>query len=100
MILYNVTVKIDKDVEAEWLQWMKEDHIPEVMDTGLFTENKLCRLLSIDDPDGTTYAIQFFCIGLDEFILYQEKYAPGLQEKHSKLFKGKFVIFRTLMEVL
>ena len=33
-ILYNVTVSIDKDVEKEWLEWMKKVHIPDVMRTG------------------------------------------------------------------
>ena len=34
MILYNVTVNIDTDVEEDWIEWMKETHIPEVMKTG------------------------------------------------------------------
>ena len=29
MILYNVTVNIDKDVEQDWINWMKNTHIPE-----------------------------------------------------------------------
>jgi hypothetical protein len=43
MILYNVTVSIDESVEKEWLQWMKEVHIPDVMNTGLFVSSKICR---------------------------------------------------------
>ncbi len=39
MIIYNVTVKIDNDVVAEWLNWMQTVHIPDVMQTGYFTEN-------------------------------------------------------------
>lgn len=41
MILYNVTVKIDLDVHDLWLRWMKEEHIPRVMETGCFVESKL-----------------------------------------------------------
>ena len=36
MILYNVTVKILPEVAEEWEKWMKAEHIPEVMATGLF----------------------------------------------------------------
>jgi len=61
MILYNVTVKIDRAIDADWLQWMRERHIPEVMDTGIFTENKLYRLLDQDESEGITYAIQYAC---------------------------------------
>jgi hypothetical protein len=46
MILYSVTVNIDRQVEQDWLQWMKSVHIPEVMDTGLPMSYKLLRLLT------------------------------------------------------
>ena len=31
MIIYNVTISIDKEVENYWLDWMKNTHIPDVM---------------------------------------------------------------------
>ena len=46
MIIYNVTVSlVDQSIHQDWLKWMKEIHIPEVMDTGFFLDNKICRLL-------------------------------------------------------
>ncbi len=36
MILYNVTVALDPAIETEWLAWMQQEHIPEVMATGCF----------------------------------------------------------------
>ena len=39
MIVYNVTVKIEKDIHDDWLAWMKETHIPEVLKTNLFEDN-------------------------------------------------------------
>ena len=45
MIIYNVTVSlVDQNIHQDWLKWMKEIHIPEVMDT-VFLDNKICRLL-------------------------------------------------------
>jgi hypothetical protein len=46
MIIYNVTVNVDEDVAVEWLQWMKETHIPDVMKTGMFLESRICRVLA------------------------------------------------------
>ncbi|MFB0997424.1 MAG: DUF4286 family protein, partial [Flavobacteriales bacterium] len=45
MILYNVTINIDATIQKEWLIWMKEIHIPKVMETGCFTENKVYTFL-------------------------------------------------------
>ncbi|MBS1656895.1 MAG: DUF4286 family protein [Chitinophagales bacterium] len=33
MIIYNVTIKIYREAEAEWLNRMKTKHIPDVMST-------------------------------------------------------------------
>ncbi len=39
MIIYNVTVNVEKEVEEVWVNWMKETHIPEILATGLFHEH-------------------------------------------------------------
>ena len=38
----------------------KEEHIPEIMATNLFTENKFLRLPDQDDIDSSTYVVQYF----------------------------------------
>ena len=48
MIIYNLTINIDESVHNDWLEWMKSNHIPDVMRTGMFKENKLLRLLGDD----------------------------------------------------
>ncbi|MEM9821038.1 MAG: DUF4286 family protein [Bacteroidota bacterium] len=99
MILYNVTVKIDKEVHDDWLKWMQEIHIPDVMKTGLFLENKLCKILH-EDPDGISYAIQYYCQDMKTLHRYQVHHAQRLQAEHTERYKDKYVAIRTLMEVL
>jgi len=97
MILYNVTVSLEPSIHTDWLEWMKNIHIPEVMATGFFVENKICRIL-VDDE--ITYAIQYSCDSLEKLHDYQENYAPELQKKHTERYKGKFGAFRTLLEII
>lgn len=99
MILYNVTVKIHNDVHDDWLKWMRETHIPDVMNTGMFVESKMLRILH-DEPEGVTYAFQYFCKDMETFQTYQSKYAKALQADHTERYKDKYVAFRTLMEVV
>lgn len=99
MIIYNVTIKIDEEVEEDWLHWMKNHHIPDVMETGLFEGYKLCRLL-LEEEEGNSYAIQYFCKSMEELEKYQEEYAEALQQEHTERYKDRFVAFRTLLEVL
>ena len=101
MIIYNVTVNIEDDVHEDWITWMKTTHIPEVMSTGYFLENKIAKVLSTqEDETGHTYAIQYTCNSMADLEEYQEKHAPKLQEDHTKRYLGKFVAFRTLLEVV
>lgn len=101
MIIYNVTVNIEDDVHEDWIAWMKTVHIPEVMNTGYFLEHKVCKVLSTQqDETGHTYAIQYTCKSMDELDEYQEKHAPNLQKDHTTRYEGKFVAFRTLLEVV
>ena len=50
MIVYNVTCNVGSHLAEEWLKWMQEEHIPEVMQTGCFTECKILKLLT-EAPD-------------------------------------------------
>ena len=61
MILYNVTVNVEDSIHDEWLEWMTKKHIPDVLATGLFTDNKIFRILSEDVENENTYSIQYFC---------------------------------------
>ncbi len=99
MILYNVTINIDETVHEEWLQWMKEVHIPDVMNTGLFIENKICRIHA-EEKGGRAYSIQYILNSIEDYNEYQKKYAPALQQEHTVKYNGKFAAFRTILEIV
>jgi len=100
MIIYNVTVNIEESVQQEWLAWMKKTHIPEVINTGMFVSAKMSKVLVEEQMGGITYSIQYSCESKAKLDEYQEKFAPQLQQEHTKKFQGKFVAFRTLLEVI
>lgn len=98
MILYNVTIGIDKDIEIEWVEWMKTTHIPEVLKTGIFVKHRFYKVLSHDDEGTVSYCIQYYAPTIEQFNLYLKDHAPSLIEKHRSKFDGKHVAFRTLLE--
>ncbi len=97
MILYNVTVNIDKEVEEEWLQWMKQTHIPNVLNTGMFVDHKIFRIMA-DEPQGTSYSIQYFADSIEKLNRYQSEFAPALQAETMQNYGKHQVAFRTLLE--
>ncbi|MGB0403159.1 MAG: DUF4286 family protein [Salibacteraceae bacterium] len=99
MIVYNVTVKVEHSVHDEWLNWMKETHIPDVMSTKMFHDSKMLKVL-VDEEDGITYSIQYRVESWEKLEDYQNNHAPRLQKEHTEKYQGKFVAFRTLLEEL
>jgi len=99
MIIYNVTLKVNSAIAEEWLRWMKEEHMPELLQTGLFFESRLCRLLEQDESDGITYSAQYLCDSMEDYQDYLRKYAPEMREKGIKKFGDQFIAFRSVMRV-
>ena len=97
MFIYNVTIGIDRDVEEEWVIWMKETHIPRVMNTGLFYDNKMFRVLTADE-DNISYSVQYFAEDISTVEKYLNDYAPGLIQEHNEKFKNRHAAFRTLLQ--
>ncbi len=99
MILYNVTVSIDASVGEEWLIYMREKHIPEVMQTGHFLEARICRVAG-EEEGGLTYATTYLCESQEIFDVYEANFAPALRKEFNEKWAGKFAAFRTFLSVV
>lgn len=100
MIVYNVTVKVNNSVVDKWVKWMLDEHMPDLKNTGLFTDYRLCRLLEQDDTEGVTFSAQYTCSNMEDYNTYIDQYATTMRDKAFKQFGNNFVAFRTVMEVL
>ncbi len=99
MYIYNVTINIEKAIEQDWLRWMQEKHIPEMLATGKFSEAKLCQVM-VQEEQGVTYSIQYTTDSKETLEKYYHENADKLRQEGSTLFKGKFVAFRTELKVV
>jgi hypothetical protein len=98
MYLYNETIGIDKEIESQWLQWIKINYINAAMNSGMFKSFKMYKVLH-DQDDGTiSYSLQYLAEDINDVMNYLENYAPALIEAHRSQFKDKHVVFRTLLE--
>lgn len=100
MYIYNVTTNIQDAVHEQWLTWMNETHIPDMLATGKFLSAKMCEVLVEEDMGGTTYSVQFTTADKKTLELYYEEDAPRLRQDAMKLFANQFVSFRTELKVV
>ena len=100
MVIYNVTIGIDREVEQEWLSWMKGKHIPDIMSCGIFSEYKIFKVLTHQEESTVSYSVQYQADSVDDVSNYLEKFAPPLVEEHRNRYKDKHVAFRSLLELV
>lgn len=99
MIIYNVTINIDESVHDNWLHWMQKEHIPEMLATGKFSKALMTRVMVKEEMGGLTYSVQYTTDSMETLQRYYAEDAEKLRGQ-SKPFEGKFVAFRTELEII
>jgi hypothetical protein len=98
IFLYNVTVGIDKDLESEWLAWMKEYYLPKAMESGAFLEHKIYKVLTHEDEGSVSYSIQYFSDAIEKVVHYLNNDGKLLVEELRSRYKERHVVFNTLLQ--
>jgi len=100
MLIYNVTIKVTDNIAFEWLQWIQQEHIAEIIATGCFTHATLSQLLEMDDSEGPTYTVQYFAETRDKYENYIENFAEEMRQKSFAKWGNQFIAFRSLMQIV
>lgn len=99
MYIYNVTINIEESIHDPWLHWLKTEHIPAMLATGKFSKALITRVLVEEEMGGITYSVQYTTDSRETLQKYYAEDAAQLRA-HSKPFEGKFVVFRTELEII
>ncbi|TSE07659.1 MULTISPECIES: DUF4286 family protein [Aquimarina] len=99
MYIYNVTINIEETIHSEWLQWMKEEHIPDMLATGKFSKALMTKVLVEEEMGGITYSVQYTTKNKETLQKYYAEDADRLRAETNR-FAGKFVAFRTELEIV
>ena len=100
MIIYNVTVKVNKNIAEAWLVWLRMEHIPDIIGTTCFKEATVLHLLDTDDSEGPTFAIQYLANSKDDVDRYLDQYAMEMRARGTSRWGENFIAFRSILEVI
>jgi len=98
MLLFNITFNIESHINDQWLKWMKANFVPAVMKTNYPRKSSILKLLTEIDNAGNTYSIQFTFDTMEDFLNFELNHKEQILDRHNILFRGKFVLFSTLLE--
>ena len=98
MIIYSVTCSVEESIHEEWVSWMKEVHIPEVMETKIFTKSSFCEVLTnATGEENKSYNVQYEVESMELLHKYNTEFAPALKQKTLDRYGDKCLAFRTLL---
>lgn len=100
MILYNSTFVVDETVHDEWINWFKETHVKEYLNSNCFKGARLGRITSHIEPGMHTYSLQLFVNDEITLNLFKNNFLDEIQQISLKKFGTKVLIFSTEMEHL
>jgi hypothetical protein len=100
MYVYNITTNIEGASEQEWILWMQETHIPEMLETGKFLSAKMCKVLVEEDMGGVTYSVQYTSETKEALEAFYKEDSINLKNKMNSKYAGKFVFFETEMKLI
>lgn len=100
MFIYNVTTNIDESVHEEWLQWMQETHIPDMIATGKFTEAKIVKVLVEEEMGGQTYSVQYTTDSKATIAAFHQEDGDRLKRDVLVKFADKIVSFETELQII
>lgn len=100
MLIYNVTAHVEPSIENNWLEWMQQEHIPEMLATQKFIDTKIFKIISDQDSGGVSYAVQYHCENRQLFEAYLKENAPQLRNKAQTKFGDQILFFRTELELI
>ncbi|MFN5421810.1 MAG: DUF4286 family protein [bacterium] len=100
MIIYNITYSVPKSKEKEWLIWMQEVHIPEIMEKGNYVTHQLVKLLEVQDEDAAAFAVQFYAETKEKHLEFTVQHQASFKLKSSREWGQEVLSFSTLMEIV
>lgn len=101
MIIYSVTVSIERPQAAEWLLWMEQDYLPEALASGYIQSYRMNQLMEpIYEPNTITYNVQYEMQGLSEMDAFRRLVEPTLEGYHQARFGEQSLAVRSVLKTL
>lgn len=94
MVTYEITATARLDVAEAWDRYMRERHIPELLETGAF----LGATLSRSEPG--RYRIRYEARSREALDRYLAEHAARLRKHHQEMFPSGVEVSREEWEVL
>ncbi|ADQ79397.1 hypothetical protein Palpr_1250 [Paludibacter propionicigenes WB4] len=100
MLIFNITYLVSDKVRAPWLTWVREQHIPFMLNSNYFTQPQLARVITSAEQEGTSFSVQFRVEDMRTLKLWNQEFSAEFKEECSRQFGSEVVFFTTVLDLI
>ena len=99
MLVYDLNIKIDKDIHEEWVEWMQQVYIPKAIESNHF---EYCRVFKHqrNEKGGKTYSFHFYVKSFEDMEAFLDNEEIPLLEEHQNKFRGRYFLTKSYLDFL
>lgn len=98
MYILNTTFHADNSVRQNFVDWVRKVYIPAAIGTGLFRDARLLRVLTDNDPEGVSFALQMICESISEARRWHDETATLLRDDMTQRWGDAVMYFTTYLK--
>lgn len=101
MLIFNITFLVSDQALNQWLEWVNNDHIPFMLESGKLQQPQIARVLSDNGQEGTSYAVQFYVKDMETLNQWHQHFGDEFQRKCAENFsQDEVMFFSTVLEIV
>ncbi|MDD5185416.1 MAG: DUF4286 family protein [Paludibacter sp.] len=100
MLIFNTTYLVSDNVHGAWHKWIKEQHIPFMLQFKPFSNPQVAKVITGQEQEGTSFSVQFHIRDMETLSIWNEKYGNAFQDNCSQQFGTEVVFFTTILELV
>ncbi|MFT3753391.1 MAG: DUF4286 family protein [Paludibacter sp.] len=100
MLIFNTTFLVSDKMTDLWLKWVREQHIPFMLDSEMFSKPQVAKVLGIEEQEGTSYSVQFHVSDIQTLENWHLQYARTFERNFAEKFGTDVVFFATVLELV
>lgn len=98
MIIYNTTINVNENIVDEFVKWIKQEYIPQIIATDLFVDINLFEVLVEEEMGGITFSLQHSMKNMETYKEFNEKHFANFDKLMHDKFTDNYVTFSTILQ--
>ncbi len=100
MIIFNTTYCVTDKVYGGFIKWLKEQHIPQMLASGFFSDERVSKVITQEEQEGTSVSVQLTAQSMDAIADWNEQHGDLFKMEVASLFSEEVLFFSTFMEII